>query len=75
LSVVGVDVSLEMLRRAQKAIDAKGYPARLLKGDTTNLPCRPEVFDHVTCIGVLGYLLRIKVTLAEIQRILKPAAL
>ena len=72
LSVVGVDVSLEMLLRARTTIDAKGYPARLLQADATNLPYGADVFDHVTCIGVLGYIMRIEEALVEIQRILKP---
>lgn len=65
--IVGLDVSGEMLRRAQ----SKGYPVECMQGDTENLPLPNETFDWVVCNAVFPHLPDKLRALCEIRRVLK----
>jgi len=55
--VIGVDISIEMLRLSRKKLKTKGYDiVNLLSADAEHLPFRRGVFDLVNCIEVLRHL-------------------
>ena len=65
--VVALDISAEMLRRAQ----AKGYPVGCVQGDAQSLPLRDRAFDWVICNAVFPHFPDKSRALAEISRVLK----
>lgn len=69
----GVDFSLPSLRRA---LDADpGRKGRYLAADGYALPFAPDVFDLVTCIGVVQASGRPDALIGEIARVLRPGGL
>jgi len=74
LEVQGIDVSAEMIRRAEQRM--KGHPlaarGRLAVGDVERLDFADGSFDAVLAMGVLEYLTTSAVALREIARVLKP---
>lgn len=72
--VHGIDVSREMVRRAQQRMC--GHPlekrCRFSLGDVERLKYPAASFEAVVCMGVLEYLPRYADALAEISRVLKP---
>lgn len=68
--LTGVDVSGEMLRKAQRNL--KGYRARLLKGELKELDLPAQGFDKIICSEVLEHAVDPARILEEIHRLLKP---
>lgn len=65
--VVGLDISAEMLRRAQ----AKEYPVECVQGDAQSLPLPEGTFDWVLCNAVFPHFPDKYRALREIRRVLK----
>lgn len=74
LEVVGIDVSLEMLRYGLNRLAGSPYRerCRLLPGDVEGLQFADDEFDAVACMGVLEYLPGYARALREIRRVLRP---
>jgi len=68
--ITGIDISLEMLRRARKRIDDDRV--NLMVADLAQLPFADETFDCVTCGYVLEYLPEASWGLAEMARVMTP---
>jgi ubiquinone/menaquinone biosynthesis C-methylase UbiE len=70
--VTGLDLSQEMLRRAQ--VRAAGYPDRLdlVHGDAQSLPFDDASFDIVTCSHSFHHYPDQRGVVAEMARVLKP---
>jgi len=68
-AVVALDISVEMLNRAQ----AKGLPVRYLLADGEKLPLRDDSFDWVICNAVFPHFPDKPAALGEIRRMLKEA--
>ncbi|MGQ9683079.1 MAG: class I SAM-dependent methyltransferase [Anaerolineae bacterium] len=66
--VVGVDLSMPMLRQAQ----AKGLPLHLLRADAAALPLAAEAFDVVYTVTMLEFVAEPRQALDEMWRVLKP---
>src|SRR5205823_6317411 len=70
----GIDVSKEMVRRAEQRM--AGHPlqkrCRFAPGDVERLEYASGTFNAVVCMGVLEYLPRYDQTLAEMCRVLAP---
>jgi ubiquinone/menaquinone biosynthesis C-methylase UbiE len=71
-SVVGVDLSEEMIKKARKKIDARGLKVRLEVGDAEDLSFEDGSFDAVVNRAVLWTLPNPKKALTEWKRVLKP---
>ena len=71
-SVVGVDLSEEMIKNAQKKMDDRGLKAKLELGDAEDLPFEDDSFDAVVNRAVLWTLPDPKKALSEWKRVLKP---
>ena len=70
----GTDISSEMLEtcRIRLQEDENASRVHLKIGDVEHIPFNDGEFDLVLCIGVLGYLLRDEMALAELKRVVKP---
>ena len=72
--VQGIDVSSEMVRRAEQRM--AGHPlekrCRFALGDVERLQFASGTFNAVVCMGVLEYLPRYTAALAEMCRVLVP---
>jgi 2-polyprenyl-3-methyl-5-hydroxy-6-metoxy-1,4-benzoquinol methylase len=68
--LTGVDVSGEMLRKAEKNL--RGYRLRILKGELHQLGLSPQSFDHVICSEVLEHVTDPLEVLSQIKRLLRP---
>jgi SAM-dependent methyltransferase len=64
-SVIACDISLAMLRAAQKNCQ------RLIRVDIDHLPLKERSLDLLVCLGVLEYLPNLAATLSECHRVLK----
>lgn len=71
LQFVGLDLSKEMLKNAQRKMSAYKQRSNLLMGDAEYLPFRNNVFDAVICMSTLHYFSFPKTSLEEISRALK----
>jgi ubiquinone/menaquinone biosynthesis C-methylase UbiE len=71
-SVVGVDLSEDMIKNAQRKMDARGLKVRLELGDAEDLPFEDESFDALVNRAVLWTLPDPKKALSEWKRVLKP---
>ncbi|MBX7165191.1 MAG: class I SAM-dependent methyltransferase [Pirellulales bacterium] len=69
-TIVGVDLSHAMLRRARTRL--KSARPRLSVADMTRLPMDDNAFDVVTCGYVLEHLPNARVGLAELARVMRP---
>lgn len=71
----GLDVSKELLKKAEDYSSKFNFSPKLIEGDMRELPFRQESFDSVISVASLHHLLereqRIK-ALEEIKRVLKP---
>ncbi len=76
--VVGVDLSLPMLRRGQRNLQARsvGRPhrVRLVAGRAEQLPLPDASVDGITFTYLLRYVADVPSTLAELTRVLRPGA-
>ena len=72
--VVGVDLSPEMLRRAQHSISSKGLTGQvpLVMGRAEDLAFASESFEAVSVTFLLRYVDDAESTMREIVRVLKP---
>lgn len=70
--VVGVDVSIGMLRRARRYALRDGVEPGYLRADAARLPFPDESFDHVVCAGAFHLFPDKKRALGEIERVLEP---
>ncbi|MFQ6068772.1 MAG: class I SAM-dependent methyltransferase [Candidatus Bathyarchaeia archaeon] len=68
---IGLDLSKEMLKIAQKKMSPYKQKFNLLLGDAEHLPFRNKVFDTITCISTLHYLPSPQTSLEESSRTLK----
>jgi ubiquinone/menaquinone biosynthesis C-methylase UbiE len=65
--VIGIDLSAEMLRKAQE----KGF-SRLMRGNLLHLPLRDASVDAVLVVHVLHHIADWRSALAEAMRVLRP---
>jgi demethylmenaquinone methyltransferase/2-methoxy-6-polyprenyl-1,4-benzoquinol methylase len=72
--VVGIDLTLAMLRRAQGNLDRRGMDGRicLAAGRGEQLPFPDAAFDALTFSYLLRYVEDPRATLAELARVVKP---
>jgi len=70
--VVGLDLSEEMLERAEKKARDRGVEVKFKPGDAENLPFGTGSFDAIVNRAVLWTLPDPKKALAEWRRVLKP---
>lgn len=68
---IGIDLSLESLRRLRHAADA--IPA--VQGDAGELPFRSASFDAVTCLGAWRHFPEPQRVMDEIIRVLRPSGI
>jgi malonyl-CoA O-methyltransferase len=72
--VTGVDLSVEMLERAGRELDARrrGSEVELVQGDMASLPV-PDAFADLTICGLaIGHLDRLQPALVELRRATRP---
>jgi len=67
--LIGLDISLPMLRRAGEK--AKGYPFEMVLGDISNLPFRENFFDKVVSVTTFEFIEDAKGALGELFRVTK----
>ena len=67
--LIGLDISLPMLRRAGEK--AKGYPFEMVLGDISNLPFRENFFDKVVSVTTFEFIEDAKGALRELFRVTK----
>jgi malonyl-CoA O-methyltransferase len=72
--VTGVDLSPEMLERADTELSAErnGIPVELLQGSVTALPVADAWADLTVCGLVIGHLEDLRASLAELHRVTRP---
>jgi ubiquinone/menaquinone biosynthesis C-methylase UbiE len=77
LDVVGVDISIEMLRHGLDRLATSPYRAhcQLVPGDVERLEFADGTFDAVACMGVLEYVPDYTRALREIHRVLREGGL
>lgn len=74
--VMGMDISLEMVKQTQK--NTAHFPAdqkKIFQGDMENKSFQGGTFDCITCVGVLEYQEDDRKSLTEICRVLKTGGL
>ena len=70
---IGIDLSTEMLRRADRERRAEGLDNVLLvRGDMTHLPLRDRSIDRALCFNGLHVIPDKAAALSELHRVLKP---
>lgn len=71
---VGVDVSIQMLRRGKGSFNGPGGGPPWINAEASALPVPAEAFDAALVIGVLNYhrLDEVEGILAELDRVLRP---
>lgn len=70
----GLDVSTELLNKAEDYSSKFNFSPKLITGDMKTLPFEDEAFDHVICIASLHHLLEKEQrtqALKEMKRVLK----
>jgi ubiquinone/menaquinone biosynthesis C-methylase UbiE len=71
--VIGLDLSLPMLRQARRKADALGIKNLLLiRGSALQLPFQSGAFEATLCSGALHLFERPELALSEVSRILSP---
>ena len=75
-SVVGLDLTEQMLRQGQRNVAGAGLSGRirLTAGRAEQLPFADATFDALTFTYLLRYVLDPQATLAELARVVKPGA-
>jgi len=75
VQLVGCDLSIAMIRRAERRLRDRALPRKpvqLLTADVTRLPCKAESFDAAICGWVMEHLPDQVAGLRELARVLKP---
>jgi demethylmenaquinone methyltransferase / 2-methoxy-6-polyprenyl-1,4-benzoquinol methylase len=74
--VIGIDLTLEMLRQGRAAVARSGRDSRvhLLAGRAEQMPFADATFDALTFTYLLRYVDDPQATLAELARVVKPGA-
>ncbi len=75
IDLTGLDVSTEMLRRAEKNLNSLATSASFQKGDINDLPFADHTFDVVLVAHVIEHMAEPEVALAELSRVLKPGGI
>jgi len=70
--VIGLDISEEMIKRADKKAKSRGVKVKFKLGDAENLPFETASFDGIVNRAVLWTLPDPKKALTEWRRVLKP---
>lgn len=70
-SVIGVDASPEMIRRARAKQSLRG---RLVMADTCTLPLRPQSADVMVCSFTIGHVFNVGALASELARVGRPGA-
>jgi arsenite methyltransferase len=70
-SVVGVDISADMLAVAAKRVDGHDN-VEFHEADATSLPVPDGTFDRAVCVQVLEYVRDVPTALSEMHRALRP---
>jgi len=70
-SVVGVDISADMLAVAAKRVDGHDN-VEFHEADATSLPVPDATFDRAVCVQVLEYVRDVPTALREMHRALRP---
>jgi ubiquinone/menaquinone biosynthesis C-methylase UbiE len=70
--IVGLDLSLGMLRQAHRKLQPYGDQVRLIWQNASHLPFDDGAFDAVTCLESLEFLPRPMEALVEMVRVLAP---
>jgi ubiquinone/menaquinone biosynthesis C-methylase UbiE len=71
---LGIDLSLNMLRRAQAKCASHGWPAYFVQGEAEALPVRSQRVDVILSMGVLQHLKYPSKALREMRRVAKQNA-
>jgi len=71
-SVVGFNITPEMIQQARRHIPTDSGDIRFVQGDAHTLPFSSSAFDIVTCRRTAHHFLDIPPTLAEMARVLRP---
>ncbi len=74
-SVVGIDLSSEMLAKAHSNFSSSVLDIRLTQGRAENLPFKDNSFDAVVFTFLLRYVDNIEATIAEAARVLRPGGM
>lgn len=74
-SVVGLDLSSEMLAKARANFSSSGLDVRLTQARAENLPFRDNSFDAVIFTFLLRYVDDVEGTIAEMARVLRPGGI
>lgn len=73
--IVGLDISIPMLKRGRKRILRGSLPAHLLGGNAESLPFKSDYFDLVYIFGCFNALANPEGTVREMLRVTRPGAL
>ena len=71
-TVIGVDISREMLKRARDKIKNTGLDAYLIRADIAHLPFKEDTLDGIISINVLHELPDPQSFIKEAARVIKP---
>jgi ubiquinone/menaquinone biosynthesis C-methylase UbiE len=71
---LGLDISLGMLRRAQRRLAREQLSGHLVHADALPLPLMDEIFDFILCMGVLQHLAAPTQALNEMARVARSGA-
>jgi len=71
-TVLGLDLSRGMLRRARARLESFGERCTLIWHDADDLPFADRTFDVVACLETLEFTPRPRHTLHELVRVLRP---
>jgi ubiquinone/menaquinone biosynthesis C-methylase UbiE/uncharacterized protein YbaR (Trm112 family) len=71
---LGLDISLGMLRRAQRRLAYEQLGGHLVHADALSLPLMDEGFDIILCMGVLQHLAAPRKALNEMARVARSGA-
>lgn len=74
-TIVGLDLSWEMLCRARPKTAGYGERLTLVWKDATSLPFTSGAFNAVTCMEALEFLPNARATLQEMVRVLQPGGI
>lgn len=72
--ITGVDLSLEMLKMAQKRANTMGVPVSFIRADGCHLPFVDDCFDAVFHFGGINMFGDVKRGIEEMVRVAKPGA-